>query len=119
MAKTAKTRGMATDLARMAKIAKTRGIAKKYIADALGAKCMQRRKEMLKVLDALAEVTIDEMKNNRKFTIPGIVMMKTHYKAPRKAGKKIAFGKVIDVPAKDEYTVVKAFPASALKSQLV
>ena len=94
-------------------------MAKSTLADALGAKCMQRRKEILKVLEALAEVAIDEVKNKGKFTIPGIVMMKKRYKAPRKAGKKIAFGKVIDFPAKDGYNVVKAFPVNAFKSQFV
>ena len=44
-------------------------------------------------------------------------MIKTRLKPATKAGKREVFGKVVMVKARPARTVVKAFPAAALKKQ--
>ena len=102
----------------MAQQTQMKSMPKTYIADALGTKCLRKRKEMLKVLEALAELALEEVTNNGMFTIPGIVTIKKRYKPARKAGKKIFCGKVLNISPKPGYSVVKAFPLFAFKKQL-
>merc|ERR1711976_291102 len=71
-----------------------------------------------KMLDSLADVGTKETVNVGKFTIPGLVMLKTKVKPARKAGKKVMFGKEVAVKAAPAKTVVKAFPVSALKKSI-
>merc|ERR1719230_1689602 len=52
-----------------------------------------------------------------KFTIPGLVMIKTRKKPARPATKKMMFGKMVKVKAKPAKTVVKAFCVKALKDE--
>merc|ERR1712194_466033 len=67
-----------------------------------------------KVLESLAEVAAKEVKKG-KFTIPGVVMVKTRLKPATKAGKREVFGKMMMVKAKPAKTIVKAFCVAALK----
>merc|ERR1711904_567575 len=53
-----------------------------------------------------------------KFTIPGLVMIKTKKKAATKAGTKLIFGKMQKVKAKPAKTVVKAYCVKALKDSI-
>merc|ERR1719456_1684932 len=92
-----------------------KSIGKSAIADALAAATESKRSEMAKVLDALAELAAKEAKSTGKFTIPGVVMVKTKHKKARKAGKRMAFGKMVKVKAKAAHTVVKCFAVKALK----
>ena len=69
------------------------------------------------ILASLASIGTEETKKNGKFVIPGLVMMKTRKKPATKAGKREVFGKVVMVKAKPARTVVKAFPAKALKDE--
>merc|ERR1712007_149059 len=55
------------------------------------------------------------MGKNGKFVIPGVVAIKTRQKKATKAGKRENFGKMVMVKAKPAKTIVKAFPAKALK----
>merc|ERR1719488_118169 len=50
-----------------------------------------------------------------KFTIPGLVTIKTRKKAATKATTRLMFGKMQKVKAKPAKTVVKAFCVKALK----
>merc|ERR1712190_378909 len=59
----------------------------------------------------------DRGEEKRKFVIPGVVMIKTRQKKATKAGKREIFGKVVMVKAKPAKTIVKAFPAKALKDE--
>ena len=88
------------------------------IADALATACEQKKSDMAKVLDALAELATKEIKSTGKFTIPNLCMIKTRHKAARKAGKRMAFGQEIKVKAKAACTVVKCFAVKALKSSV-
>merc|ERR1719433_1810390 len=65
--------------------------------------------EAKKVLESLAAVATKEVKKAGKFTIPGLVMIKTRMKPTTKAGKKEIFGKVVMVKAKPATKIVKAF----------
>merc|ERR1719415_435084 len=74
--------------------------------------------EVKKVLDNLAAVVTKEVKKSGKFTIPGLVMIKTRMKPATKAGKREVFGKVVMVKAKPATKVVKGFCVAALKKSM-
>merc|ERR1719270_2726757 len=75
--------------------------------------------EVKKVLDSFTAVATKEVKKSGKFTIPGLVMVKTRTKPATKAGKREVFGKVVMVKAKPATKVVKAFCVAALKKREV
>merc|ERR1712187_247981 len=71
-----------------------------------------------KVLNELAEIGTAEVKKAGIFTIPGICRIKPRMKPATKAGKREIFGKMQIVKAKPARTIVKAFPAAALKQSV-
>ena len=85
------------------------------LAEAVATAMELKKSVVSKMLDSLAEVGTKETVGTGKFTIPGLVMLKTKVKPARKAGKKVMFGKEVAVKAAPAKTVVKAFPVSALK----
>merc|ERR1712161_135714 len=89
-------------------------ISKTELVAALETKSAVKKSAVKKVLESLAEVAAKEVKKG-KFTIPGVVMVKTRQKAATKAGKREVFGKVIFCKAKPAKTILKAFPVAALK----
>merc|ERR1711897_128150 len=89
-------------------------ISKTELVAALEAKSTVKKSDCKKVLESLAEVAAKEVKKG-KFTIPGVVMVKTRVKPATKAGKREVFGKVMMVKAKPAKTIVKAFAVAALK----
>merc|ERR1712242_471423 len=74
--------------------------------------------EVKKVLESLAAVATKEVKKAGKFTIPGLVMIKTRMKPATKAGKREVFGKVVMVKAKPATKIVKGFCVAALKKSI-
>merc|ERR1712224_914201 len=90
---------------------------KSAIADALATATGHKKSECAKMLVALSEIATEEVSKG-KFTIPGLVMIKTKKKAARKAGTKLMFGKMVKVAAAPAKTVVKAYPVSALKKSI-
>merc|ERR1712217_977909 len=94
-----------------------KAMAKGAIADAIAAECEMKKKEVMTMLDSLASVATGQVKGVGKFTIPGLCMLKTRKKPATKAGKKEIFGKVVMVKAKPAKTIVKAYPAKALKNE--
>ena len=86
-------------------------------AAAIAEGCELKKATASQVLASLASIGTGETKKNGKFVIPGLVMMKTRKKPATKAGKREVFGKVVMVKAKPTRTVVKAFPAKALKDE--
>jgi len=92
--------------------------SKSGIAAALAAATEQKPAVVKSVLDSLADVATKEVKKNGKFTIPGLVMIKTRVKPATKAGKREMFGKLTMVKAKPAKTVVKAFCVAALKKSI-
>ena len=83
------------------------------LVDSVGLK----KSEVMQVLDSLAGLATKELKKAGKFTLPGLVMIKTRKKKATKAGKKMMFGKEVKVKAQPAKTVVKAFPVKAVKDE--
>merc|ERR1712217_984481 len=71
-----------------------------------------------KIISSLANIGTKEVTTTGKFVIPGFVMVKTRVKPATKACKKEIFGKMCDVKARPARTIVKAFPAAALKKSV-
>ena len=67
------------------------------------------------IISSLAEICTKEVTITGRFTIPGLVMIKTRTKLATKACKKEVFGNMCDVRARPVRTIVKAYPVSALK----
>merc|ERR1712004_250284 len=88
------------------------------IADAIAAQTEMKKSDITKVLNGLADIGTQETVNTGKFTLPGLVMIKTRVRPARKAGKKVMFGKEVHVAAAPAKTVVKAFPVAALKKSI-
>ena len=101
----------------MKAVKSTKGMSKSHIAAALSAMCGHKMTDMLKVLDALMQIATEEVKNNGKFTIPGVVMIKKRYKPGRSAGKVYVFGQQVDLKAKAGHNVIKAFVIRTLKNK--
>merc|ERR1719386_214999 len=93
-------------------------MSKTGVADALAGKVGLKKAECSKVLDNLAALATAEVKKTGKFTIHGLCMLKTRIRPARKAGKSMAFGKVIKVKARKATKIVKAFCVSALKKSI-
>merc|ERR1719432_343680 len=71
-----------------------------------------------KIMNSLAEIVSKEVKSTGKFTIPGVVMIKTRFKPATKATQREIFGEMRTVKARPARTVVKAFPVAALKKSV-
>ena len=93
-------------------------VTKSDMVAELEKKTSVKKSDCKKVLGSLAEVGAKEVKSKGKFTIPGLVMVKTRTKPATKAGKREMFGKVVLVKAKPAKTVVKAFAVAALKRSI-
>merc|ERR1711862_478714 len=101
----------------MAPMMKSTVMSKSALADAIAEACETKRKVACAVLATLASVGTEQTKKNGKFVVPGLCMLKTRKKPAAKAGKREMFGKVVVVKAKPAKTVVKAFPAKAVKNE--
>merc|ERR1711907_316290 len=77
-----------------------------------------KTKQVRAVFAELREVAYAEVAKTEKFTIPQLVMLKLKHKPARKAGKKMMFGREVQVAAKPASKVVKAFPAKSLKDSI-
>merc|ERR1712146_257617 len=106
-----------TQAAEMAPMMKSTVMTKSALTAALAESCEVKRGVISTALSTLASIATQEAKKNGKFVIPGVVMIKTRQKKATKAGKREIFGKVVMVKAKPAKTIVKAFPAKALKDE--
>ena len=77
-----------------------------------------KTKDCSNILNSLVTVAAKEVKKTGVFTIPGLCRIKTRSKPATQACTKMIFGKETKVKAKPAKTVVKAFPAAALKQQI-
>merc|ERR1719197_1354088 len=94
-----------------------KALSKSGLADAIGTETELKKKDVSSILDSLASVATTQVKKAGKVTVPGLCMIKTRMKPATKAGKREVSGKVVMVKARPARTVVKAFPAAALKKQ--
>merc|ERR1712107_877883 len=106
-----------TQAAEMAPMMKSTVMTKSALTAALAESCEVKKGVISTALSTLASIATQEAKKNGKFVIPGVVMIKTRQKKATKAGKREVFGKVVMVKAKPAKTIVKAFPAKALKDE--
>ena len=93
-------------------------MSKTDIVNAIAAQTGLKPKDTKGVLESLVAVGTKEVKSTGKFTIHGLVMVKTRMKPATKAGKREMFGVVKMVKAKPAMKVVKAFCVSALKKSI-
>merc|ERR1712019_152669 len=98
--------------------APVKAMTKGAMAKALAAEHEIKASVASSIINSLAEIGTKEVTATGKFTIPGLVMIKTRVKPATKACKKEIFGKMCDVKARPARTVVKAFPVSALKKSV-
>merc|ERR1712086_985327 len=103
--------------AEMAPMMKSTVMTKSALTAALAESCEVKKGVISTALSTLASIATTEAKKNGKFVIPGVVMIKTRQKKATKAGKREVFGKMMMVKAKPAKTIVKAFPAKALKDE--
>merc|ERR1712125_139781 len=92
-----------------------RPLSKTGMSENIAASLSLQKRDVAKVLGALAGLGTQEVKSVGKFTLPGLCMIKTRKKPATKAGKKMIFGKEVHVAAKPAKTVVKAFCNAKLK----
>ncbi len=90
-------------------------LTKSQLMAALAEKSGMSKKEVTDFMEMLAEMALDEVKNNGEFVIPGIgKLVKVHRKA--RMGRNPATGEEIQIPAK---TVVKFRVAKAAKDAVL
>merc|ERR1711924_527482 len=88
-----------------------KAMSKSGVAAAVAGENDMKPKVVTGILASLATLVTSEVKKTGKFTIPGVCMVKSRHKP----AKRMAFGKEVTVKAKPARTIVKAFPAAALK----
>ena len=69
-----------------------RAAPKGEIASQLAESAGLKKSEVMQLLDALADIGTKELKKAGKFTLPGLVMIKTRKKKATKGGKRMMFG---------------------------
>merc|ERR1711881_23389 len=92
-----------------------KAMSKSDIYGALEGKTGLKKKDVKAVMEALVGIIPGALKASGKFTIPGVTMIKLRKKPATKAGKRMAFGKMVKVKAKPARTIVKCFTAKSLK----
>merc|ERR1712046_369971 len=92
-----------------------RAMSKSGMADGIASSLSLKRRDVTKVLGALADLGSKEVKAVGKFALPGLCMLKTRKKPAAKAGTRLMFGKEVKVAAKPAKTVIKAFANAKLK----
>merc|ERR1711982_236704 len=98
--------------------AANKALTKGALVKALAEKCEVKPKQANMFIAGLTEAVTAEVKKNGGFNIAGLCRIKTRVNPATKAGKREMFGKVCIVKAKPAKTVVKAFPAAALKAAI-
>merc|ERR1712195_62515 len=98
-----------TMLPKTMKATGVRAMSKSGMADGIATSLSLKRRDVTKVLGALADLGAKEVKSAGKFALPGLCMIKTRKKPATKAGTRVMFGKEVKVAAKPAKTVVKAF----------
>ena len=100
-------------------VPKQRNAKSKYrLVKALAIAADMTMSDALKFLDSLAEIGTKETVNVGKFTVPGLVMIRTKVRPATVPGKRKMFGKEVAVKANPAKTVVKAFPTAKLKKSI-
>merc|ERR1711862_717082 len=86
---------------------KAKAMTKSGLFESLEKASGVSKKDVKSVMESLESVATAELKNSGKFVIPGLTMLKLRQKAARKAGKRMAFGRLVTVKAKPATKQVK------------
>merc|ERR550537_1930683 len=100
------------------KAGSSKAMTKSALSAAIAEEHELKAKVCREVLDSFVAIAAAEVKKNGIFTLPNLLRIKTRVKPATKAGTRMMFGKEVKVKAQAAKTVVKAFPASALKKQI-
>merc|ERR1711879_810062 len=100
------------------KASSSKGMTKGALTSALAEEHDLKQKVCREVLESFVAIATSEVKKNGIFTIPGLGRIKTRVKPATKAGVRMMFGEEKKVKAQPAKTIVKAFPAAALKKQI-
>jgi len=84
-------------------------LTKVEIINALAKKTGFTKKDVGLVLDELAKLSYSEVKKSKKFTLPGIAIMKV-VRRKAKVGRNPATGQQITIPARDVIKISVAKP---------
>merc|ERR1712217_806418 len=95
-----------------------KAMTKTGIAKAIAEKNGLKTKITSKIINVIAGIATKEVQTIGKFTIPKLLTIKSKHKPATKACKKLMFGEMTTVKARPAKTVVKAYPASALKKSV-
>merc|ERR1712151_124050 len=95
-----------------------KAMTKTGIAKAIAQHGELKTKVTAKVINVLAQIATKEVQTVGKFTLPKLLTVKSRHKPATKACKKMMFGEMTTVKARPAKTVVKAYPASALKKSV-
>merc|ERR1712124_97621 len=100
------------------KAGSSKAMTKGALTAAIAEEHELKQKVCRDVLDSFVSIAANEVKKNGVFSLSNLVRIKTRVKPATKAGTRMMFGKEVKVAAKPAKTVVKAFPAAALKKQI-
>merc|ERR1712014_128799 len=98
--------------------AKAKAMSKGALLKTIATEHGFKSKTCSQMFNSFVNIAAKEVKKTGVFAIPGLCRIKTRTKPATKAGVKIIFGKEMKVKAKPAKTVVKVFPAAALKKQI-
>merc|ERR1712019_47987 len=98
--------------------AKAKAMSKGSLLKTIATEQGFKSKTCSQVLNSFVNIAAKEVKKTGVFAIPGLCRIKTRTKPATKAGVRTMFGKEVKVKAKPAKTVVKVYPAAALKKQI-
>merc|ERR1711977_239077 len=102
----------------MRKAGASKAMSKGALVKMIATENEMKTKDCSNILNSLVTVATKEVKKTGIFTIPGLCRIKTRTRPATKARTMLMFGEERKVAAKPAKTVVKAFPAAALKQQI-
>merc|ERR1712025_759298 len=95
-----------------------KAMSKGAMTKALATEHSLKQRACSEVINTIVAIATQEVKKTGVFTIPGLCRLKTRTKPATKSGVRTMFGKETKVKAKPAKTVVKVYPAAALKKQI-
>merc|ERR1712113_180071 len=88
----------------------TKAMTKGALVKAIAGEFEIKTKQASKVINSIAGIASHEVASIGKFTLPGLLRIKSRQKPATKATKREIFGKICLVKARPARTIVKAFP---------
>ena len=86
---------------------------------AVAAEADVSQADVQKVLRAVNEVMVENVKKNGSCKIPNLFVVKVKKRPKREAGTRKAFGRSVEVKARPESSCVKVHPAKQLSDHIL